>query len=235
MIVASAGLLSVFAVSVAGSAVWHNNLILCANNLRQVGRGFNIWASDHQGENPWWVPYTEGGSLIPPNQPTPALINVPGLGPAPALLRQNAWVQFAFISQELRIAGALVCPADRGKLRAQNFLGTNGYFSAGFQDRATSYIIGLHAFRLYPNSILSGDRTIKESGGNVGCSANIRSTFWVPRSSPSGWQPGLHPSGGNLLLNDGHVEGLSEPGLAGFLSLTATSELDPRSEHILKP
>jgi len=233
-VLAAAGLLTALGASVMGSSAARTDLIVCANNLRQVGRAFNVWASDHGGENPWWVSYKEGGSLVRNTEPRPSTISVPGLGPAPTGLRQNAWFQFAFISQELQTPTVLVCPTDREKFRAENFSTEGGYMSAGFQDHATSYFVGLHAFGTIPNSMLSGDRTIKENLVNVDCSASISATLNIPRGGPYGWLPGLHESRvGNLLMNDGHVEELSVFGLGQYLWSGGGETM--RNDHILKP
>ena len=33
----------------------------CANNLKQIGLGMQLWADDHEGKFPWLIDQTEGG------------------------------------------------------------------------------------------------------------------------------------------------------------------------------
>ena len=91
---AGVGLLGSLGLSVLANTGERSDLVVCGNNLRQVGRAFHMWASDHGGENPWWTSYADGGSYVPFGPPPPGgVINVPGYGSAPAALRANAWVQ----------------------------------------------------------------------------------------------------------------------------------------------
>jgi hypothetical protein len=165
------------------------------------------------------------------------VINVPGAGPLPSALHNNAWFQFAFISQELPTPAVLVCPTDRARTRAQEFSNSSahGYFAVAFQDNATSYFIGAHAISLFPSAMLSGDRSLKEDDVgpclpvNMGpMSSIILGTPGLPRART--WSNNLHPSGGNLLLNDGRVEGFSAEGLTKFLTVQVSS-----ASHFLKP
>src|SRR5687768_14142574 len=100
----SVSLLGALGLSVLGGTAARSDLAVCANNLRQVGRAFHMWASDHGGENPWWTSYGDGGSYVRAGGPPPpgGVLNVPGFGPVPAAVRNNAWMQFAFINQELQ-------------------------------------------------------------------------------------------------------------------------------------
>ena len=233
---ASVGLLGTVGISVLASSAIRNDSAVCANNLRQVGRAFHMWASDHGGENPWWTSYTDGGSYVRPGGPPPpgGILNVPGMGPVPAALRGNAWVHFAYIGPELRNAGALVCPTDRTKVRAQDFSSsTGGYFSLPFRDRATSYFIGMHAVSLFPSSMLGGDRSIRETSVDANCVVNVgplSMLFLV--GGARGWNTDLHPGGGNILANDGRVEELSADGLTRFLGPNGD---DNGSTHFQKP
>src|SRR5688500_17746976 len=234
IVLTSVVLLGTVGLSVLGNTAARNATVVCANNLRQVGRAFNMWASDYGGENPWWVHHTEGGSYVRFNEPPPPTINVPGAGPRPSALRINPWFHFGFVSQELRTPSVLVCPTDRAKARAEVFSNnpTNGYFALAFQNRSTSYFIGIHALALAPSAMLSGDRSLKEDAfGN--CPVNVGTISRIELNGfPKSWNTDLHPTGGNLLLNDGRVEEFSSDALTWFL--------DPRGQtagntHIVKP
>ena len=236
--IATIALIGMVGLSVLGSSAVRSDSAVCANNLRQIGRAFNMWASDHGGQNPWWVHYNEGGSFIPFNGPPPpgGLLNVPGIGPVPAALRNNSWLQMAYIGPELQNAALLVCPTDRTKFRAKEFSNnsTNGLFSPNFQNRGNSYLIGLHGISQYPSSMLSGDRSLKEDIASTGCTANVGTAagIIVFPPSPAGWSSDLHPDGGNLLSYDGHVEFLSATGRVPYF---APGPEENAAIHFLKP
>ena len=232
--VGAIALLATIAISVMGTGAERNDAAVCANNLRQIGRAFQMWASDHGGQNPWWTHYSDGGSFM--TSGAPPVFNVPGLGPVPTALRNNTWVQFGFVGQELQNAALLVCPADLSRSRARTFSNnpTNGFFSANFQHRANSYIIGTHAVLQVPSSMLSGDRSLKEHYVSSSCSANVgvaSGISMVPPSAP-GWTSDLHPDGGNLLANDGRVAFISA---AGQVPYFAPGPEENGTIHFLKP
>ena len=235
--IATVALLGTVGLSVPGSSAVRSDSAVCANNLRQIGRAFQMWATDHGGQNPWWVHWTDGGSFVTSTgaQPPGGLLNVPGLGPVPASLRNNTWFQFGFVSPELQTPAILLCPTDRSKVRAKTFSNNpaDGFYALSFQNRAHSYLIGTHAVAQVPSSMLSGDRSLKESFINGSCSANVGSVFGISTSPFSyGWTSDLHPDGGNLLANDGRVEFLSAPGQAAFF---APAPDENGAIHFLKP
>ena len=236
VMLASIALLGTVGISVLANSAVRNDSAVCANNLRQVGRAFHMWASDHGGEHPWWTGYTDGGGYIGFNEPVPPTINVPGAGPLPSPLRINPWFHFGFVSQELRTPAVLVCPTDRAKTRAETFSNnpTNGYFALNFQNRATSYFIGAHALSTAPSAMLSGDRSLKEDAfGN--CPVNMGNISRIELNGlPKSWNTDLHPSGSNLLLNDGRVEEFSSDGLNWFLDPRGGGEIVGNT-HIVKP
>jgi type II secretory pathway pseudopilin PulG len=243
IVLIAVGLLGAVGLSGLAGTADRSDLVVCANNLRQVGRAFHMWASDHGGENPWWTSYSDGGSYVSAGGPPPpgGIINVPGFGPAPAAVRGNAWVQFGFINQELQTPAPLVCPTDRTKFRASDFSKTpnQGYFALDAQNRAVSYFVGMHAFNRAPWSMLSGDRSLKEDGFASGCPANVGPLSFIslPFQSggfqPKGWSSDLHLGAGNVLLNDGRVEELSQTGLGRFMGLSTDD--DNGVSHFLKP
>ena len=220
IVLACVTLISAMGLSVLGDNRERSERVVCVNNLRQIGRAYNMWANDHGGENPFWTHYNNGGAFYPASSPPPpsGVYNIPGVGMLPATLRNNAWFQFLFINQELRTPAVLVCPSDQTKLRAQEFSTdrSKGFASSTYMDRATSYFVGFHAVNQNPSSLLSGDRTLRADGQNGSCPANVGSVSVIV--STSGWVSGLHNAGGNLLLNDGRVEELSTAGFARFLA-----------------
>src|SRR5690349_16793977 len=136
---------------------------LCFSNLRQIGHAFHLWASDHADRNPWLTPTQEGGTYG---------TSFP--------LKNNAWFQMSWISNELITPKILVCPSDVGvgasRRMATNFVRTNssgGFTALGFRDRALSYIISLHSIYDAPRSILSGDRHLKYDSIDQGCGTGV--------------------------------------------------------------
>jgi hypothetical protein len=220
IVLACVTLISAMGLTVLGDNRERSERVLCANNLRQIGRAFHMWASDHGGENPFWTHYNDGGSYFQAGSSPPFgnLYNIPGIGRLPAGLRNNAWFQFLFINQELGTPAVLVCPSEQNKLRAQDFSSANskGLLSPAYQHKATSYFIGFHALQQHPSSMLSGDRNLRSEGQDSSCNANVGSVDYV--RSTSFWFPFLHNGAGNLLLNDGRVEELSSAGLTKFLT-----------------
>lgn len=211
-------LLSAVALSVLGNTAVRSDLGVCSNNLRQIGRAFDMWASDHGGENPWWTPYSSGGGYFAASGPPPPgnTVIIPGAGSVSVALRNNTWYHFGFVGEELRTPTVLVCPSDRTKRRASEFSSDRdkGYFNPSFQSSATSYLIGAHAMSMAPLSLLSGDRSLREDGVNGSCSVNLGILSWMQLDGGyPGWTSDLHPAVGNLLLNDGSVHELSAPGL----------------------
>ena len=216
-------LLSTIGISVLANSAIRSDLAVCANNLRQIGRAFHMWASDHGGENPWWTHYSNGGSHISGGGPSPPgnVYHIPGLGTYPVNLRNNAWLQFGFIHEELRTPAVLLCPSDRiNRARATHFSNSvDGLVWVGLQDKAISYFLGMHALNQFPSTMLSGDRNINDHGQDQACSVNVGTLSRINFLGLHRWNtaPSLHPDSGNILFNDGRVEALPSSRLASRL------------------
>lgn len=159
----------------------------CANNLKQVGLAFHLFANSHDDRFPYRVAsYSEmSGSF-----------NLGRLGNAPNtanLATQRVWAHMLTMSNELGSASILTCPGDKNKLknRKRDFssnpadnLGYNfpsggaddtrgpfafhHYIDGQGKDSATSYAIRLSKERLEPDSILSGDRNFNNTTQDMG-------------------------------------------------------------------
>src|SRR4026208_1900942 len=72
------------ALSVSGSNTSDSRRAVCANNLRQIGRAFHIWGSDHDDLLPWQISSitTGAGGTSGPN------------------LALNAWWHYSLISNQ---------------------------------------------------------------------------------------------------------------------------------------
>lgn len=117
------------------------NRIRCVNNLKNVGLGFRIFSTDHNGQYPWKLSGTNG---------TKDLLSDPT-----AVVRH-----FQFISNEITTPLILGCPADTERRRVSRF--------ADFGLNNLSYFLGLLASDTQPLSVLSGDRNLTTNGTDVG-------------------------------------------------------------------
>lgn len=205
----------------------------CFNNLRQIGRAFQEWASDHGDRNPWVTPASEGGTYVGYGSPTPSW----------APLRGNAWFQMGTISNELGTPKLLVCPSDWGvgasRRVATDFSYTNangGFFAPGFRNNALSYTIGLHSFAGASRAILSGDRHIRWDVVNGSCSYGGPALICTINggSLSVAWTNAIHRETGNLLLNDGRVEQLTSSGLQHSADISSHN-VGGLGNHILAP
>jgi len=163
------------------------------NNLRQIGRAYQVWASEHNDDPPYRVFMTDGGIQ---NHP----------------LSGNAWFQFSWISNELDTPRILACPSDVTKVVARDFGGFSdgGFVSTGYRNNAVSYFVSPHGIRFLPGSFLSGDRNVRVEGLST-CSA-ISSGAYLLHLGPAGipfWTNNLHGVWGNILTYDGQVRTVS--------------------------
>lgn len=197
----------------------------CLNNLRQMGRAVQMWASDHTRQFPWRTTTSEGGEFI-------VMSGSVNGGPRVA----NAWVEYAFISNQLVTPHILACPADSGVKVASEFSndGTRGYMSTALRANATSYFINVHTLSEVPSRALFGDRNLSFEDNTTSCSLgfqNVSHFFSMPSFGSGGrWTNAVHGLEGNLARVDGSVR-------------TTTSEQVPSaffvgdsngSEHLLK-
>jgi len=173
--------------------------LTCANNLRQIGQAFLMWANDHEERIPPMVPTNEGGTQLMP-------------------LGLNGWVQFSWISNELGTAKVLACPSDDGKV-ARDFSSdpSGGLLHPTFRNSAISYFVG-HPLPEFPRNMLCGDRNLATSGPNLSCPYFLRADLVVVRPFTGRWTSSTHINSGNLLARDGHVEQLSDAGLNRYLN-----------------
>ena len=172
--------------------------IKCANNVKQVGLAFKVFANDNGDRFPYRVAqatyYGGGAASIVPNIPT---ATVPSFNTAAA----RVWAHFGVMSNELGSAKILLCPGDKNKannIRADfSTTAGTGYFdtAAGVnttaggdatpgappaqygnagRDFATSLFVGADGDETQPNTILTGDRNlvIAANGGAPLATAN---------------------------------------------------------------
>lgn len=217
--------------------------IKCVSNLKQVGLGFNVFATDNNDRFPYRVPAAE--YLATPSVFT-ATAN-PNLGPIgswnPGTVWQNStalWTHFMAVSNELGSAKLLTCPGDRNKLnnlKADFTSASSGYCNptaAGSystrtfptystpvggviegKDSATSYSVLIQADVTQPNVILSLDRN-----------------FLTGNTAVNAFQNPVNPGVGAGGPNDGIILN-SNPGLAAMSAswLTGATPANQGAQH----
>ena len=167
---------------------------ICFNNLRAVGQAVLMFNVEHNQLDPWRELAPYGGTRNHPSG-----------------LYNNAWFQFAWLSNGLANPKVLACPSDALAIPAKDysFSPDGGLLSRNHQNNAISYFIGLDSSALVPDSVLSGDRNLYPNGGLAGgCSSGINpvAAHSVSGGSPIKWGSALHGPSGNILFHDGRVE-----------------------------
>ena len=92
----------------------------CVNNLKQVGLAVRIFANDNEDRFPWQVSTNDGGSR--------EYLEVPN----------SAFRHFQVMSNELSTPRILVCPEDRKRVWATNWV-------VGFGNPNVSYFVGFNS------------------------------------------------------------------------------------------
>ena len=153
-------------------------IMRCANNLRQIGVSFYIWADDNNGKFPMQVSVTNGGT----SELVPAGI---------------VFVNFLALSNYCKNPRFFVCPADNLRTVMSNY-------NSGFGNANLSYVLNVDAaFGKINNAatLLSGDRNLAVNGRQL-----RRGFAKLTNFSSVSWTTNVHPSFGNLSFTDGRVE-----------------------------
>ena len=93
--------------------------IQCVNNLKQIGVGMRVYATDNRDRFPWQVAGENGGSAehAQPRSDKNALLDVNG----EPIFDQNAWRHFQALEGVLGNPKIVRCPADSGAQQATSF------------------------------------------------------------------------------------------------------------------
>jgi hypothetical protein len=144
--------------------------IVCVNNLKIIGVSSLLWASDHGDKMPAQLSTNAGGTME----------MVAGGVVLPSFLA---------MSNELRSARTLTCPADAGRRAATNF-GT-------LANTNISYFMAPEANETRPYLWLSGDRNLATNNAPL-----QPGLFTMPTNRVFGWTAAMHAHQGNLAFAD---------------------------------
>jgi hypothetical protein len=223
----------------------------CAANMKLIALASLIWVNDsEQNELPFRVPFEYGGLMNPGTNE----IDIRGVGRFDPALRNNAWLQFAFISKDIQDPKVLVCPADQDRWTASSWDNNpaGGLIHARYQNRAISYCIGLDATAGFKGNwldlggelrrVLLSERHMQYNTVESSCSAGVgpaKSIKVVPGPTNKvvnvGWKgnnPKLHINGGNIARLDGAVVMANTAALQEIL---ASQQTDNGSLHFIYP
>ena len=176
--------------------------VSCNGNLKGIGLSFRVWEGDHGGKSPMQISVTNGGTMELADG-------------------NNAWINFAVMSNELSSPRIVICPADKTRFYAANF-------STDFDNSKVSYFEGLDAIEpepstyLYSQRLLSGDenfaiRGVPAKPGLLELTTNCQIT----------WTSARHQFIGNIGMADGSVGEIRTTGLQQAIQNTglATNRL----------
>ena len=198
--------------------------IACVSNMKQSSLAFIVWVHDTEKNNlPYRVDWQDEGTRVPG-----------AAKPAWDGLQNNNWFQFSWVEKQLESPKVLVCPSDKKRHVAQNWLATDpaaGFRHANQQNKSLSYDLWMDAgyvnntlsFENAQEHILISDRHIGYDAVLLGgCSSSVQPIRQVNGRPPSGtvrWRTISdygHGAGGGLGLLDGSVTSLSQAGLDDF-------------------
>jgi prepilin-type N-terminal cleavage/methylation domain-containing protein len=160
--------------------------INCVSNLKQIGLALRMWSNDHGDKFPFQVEKSRLG-----NMNNGANINTIQVGEVDTLVEI-----FRTISNELSSPKVLACSSDGGAQKESRWIDLNG----GATGSDISYVLGLKADEIRPQSILAGDRNIKV---NAAAADTLISTGGLKPDTNAVWGASIHQNAGNLGLADG--------------------------------
>jgi len=207
--------------------------IKCVNNEKNIGLGFRIFSTDNNGQFPWTVDVSQGGS-----QTNGAL----------------TWQHYVAVSNELSTPKIILCPSDgqqagetAARQEATNFLHLvrTGGVNA---NRFVSYFVGLDASEENPQTILGGDRNVSPDT-SIASPVLVKNTtaatagplsFPIPVAMANtmataagtrnfGFTMRTHDSAGNILLGDGSVQQVTSARFREAIRDSAASTASPLS------
>ena len=170
--------------------------INCANNLRQIGVAFRLFATDNGDRFPMAISTNDGGTLE-------------YTYPRPGAGGMNTFRHFQVLSNELATPKIVLCPSDSSdRQQVTNF--TTHVNNTSIKNKWISYFVGIDADEGRPQMILAGDRNITNASPslqfNEANSKIVRLGGAKPTEPTTGWSNNLHQNSGNIGLTDGSVQ-----------------------------
>jgi len=182
--------------------------INCANNLKQVGVAFRLFATDNQDRFPMITPTNEGGVSD-------------WLGSSPSTKIANMYRIFTALSNELATPKTIMCPSDK-RISPSNFVGMliniDTFPNATDQGKGrgnsgTSYFVNMNADETKPQVLLAGDRNVTNQDlPNISALTKDYIFRWQDMDKGSktlSFSSSLHVGAGNVVLSDGSVQQVS--------------------------
>ena len=180
-------------------------LVVCSNNLKQVGLAFRTWAAAHDGKMPMTLARSYGGDA------EDVSLRVLGIDQTTS---RGVSRMFLCMSNELSTPKILFCPAEYEiayRQAADNFAGVAAPGAVPYtNDLNVSYFIGVDANEIRPRMLLAGDH-------NLGGDANTPQTAFSYQTSPTAtagigfavwlgtnWMADMGPA---FMANQHHQEG----------------------------
>ena len=198
--------------------------IKCVSNMKNIGLAFRIFATDNQDLFPFDLPASQGGSAD-------ALVGNPPTGNA-----RLVYVHFLSLSNELSVPKIVVCPSDSGRAVATtwatNIRGNVANAEPFDGNQSISYFIGLSASETEPQSVLTGDRNLTNTGTrgarrfeyNVSQVGRLGTNYSSGASREIGWDKNVHQTQGNVGLGDGSVQQVNGSRLADNLRNSGSAD-----------
>jgi prepilin-type N-terminal cleavage/methylation domain-containing protein len=191
-------------------------LVVCSNNLRQVGLAFRTWAIAHNGNTPMSLSQSQGGDSEDVGLRTLDTTQVASRGVSK---------MFLCMSNELRTPKILFCPAEYEnayRQAATNFAGVAAPGTVRYtNDLYVSYFIGVDAKEISPRMLLAGDHNIGGDGNPPSTAYCYMTSQTTTANNPSyalwlgtnftvnlgpAFMANQHDQQGNVGLADGSVE-----------------------------
>src|ERR1051325_2371367 len=147
--------------------------IACANDLKQQGLAFKVWAGDNQDRYVMAVSASQGGAAEAVGykaQNGTFQLNI--VTPTAAAGRGGVFSMYAQMSNELNTPKILACPSEwdpnRSGKQPPSVFGNSAGATLGFYaDITASYFIGVDAQDTYPQMLLAGDHNLGPTAANV--------------------------------------------------------------------
>jgi prepilin-type N-terminal cleavage/methylation domain-containing protein len=165
--------------------------VQCISNLKQIGIGFKLFSTDHEGYYPWHVYPTEGGTFEASSG--------------------KAWLDFTAASNELDTPKILRCPSDKKTKVVDNWsANATGLSNTANQTNALSYFVGFDAYEYIPVGLMSGDRNISgavaDKCGSVAKISPPNCQELKPSNTKLTLTNTVHNYIANIAVNDGSVQ-----------------------------